>query len=359
MPGGESKTEKATPKRKKDERKKGNIFQSKDVVTAFFLILTFFALKFLAPFMLDRLENLTASSLTGFDTITTLTVGHTLYLLRNGMVTMLLVSLPILLVSGLVTVVFTGIQTRFLVSKDAVKPKFSRINPFSGIKKLVSIRSMVELLKSLIKIIIVAAIIYNQLVKRIWDLPRLYEMGLIQSMAYVGSAVLSTVVAVGGVFVFISALDYFYQWWEYERNLKMSKQEVKQEYKQTEGDPHVKGRIKEKQRAMSQRRMMQQVPQADVIIRNPTHFAVALRYDATKNNAPVVVAKGVDHLALRIIELGAANQVYIETNPPLARALYQACELEREIPPDFFQVVAEILAAIYHLRQQQPANRSQ
>ena len=154
-------------------------------------------------------------------------------------------------------------------------------------------------------------------------------------------------------FAVVAALDYFYQWWDYERQLRMSKQEIKEEYKQTEGDPQIKGKIKENQRKMAQRRMMQQVPKADVVIRNPTHFAVALRYDPDRDNAPIVLAKGQDELALRIVRVAEENKVEVVENVPLARALYAQAELDREIPPELYGAVAEVLVYIFKLSKKQ------
>lgn len=153
------------------------------------------------------------------------------------------------------------------------------------------------------------------------------------------------------IFVFLALADYLYQKWEYEKNLRMSKDEIKEEYKQTEGDPKIKGKIKEKQRQMAQRRMMQNVPNADVIIRNPTHYAVAIQYDPTKGQAPVVVAKGVDRVALRIVEIAEESGVMTIENKPLARGLYDTVDLEREIPEQFYQAVAEVLAFVYSLKK--------
>lgn len=168
---------------------------------------------------------------------------------------------------------------------------------------------------------------------------------------YVGDTAVSLVNTVGVAFIFLAAFDYLYQWWEYEKNLRMSKQEIKEEYKQTEGDPQIKGRIREKQRQMASMRMMQNVPKADVIIRNPTHFAVALGYDSNANRAPVVLAKGADHLALKIVEVGEANGVYIMEDKPLARGLYASVEVDMEIPEEFYQTVAKVLAFVYKLKK--------
>ena len=177
-------------------------------------------------------------------------------------------------------------------------PKFNRLNPLEGIKKMFSIRGIVELLKSLAKIIVLGYIIWIQFRDQFFTFPRLMDMTPIQGMVFTGEMILSIAQTAAIIMVFVAAADYLYQWWDYEKNLRMSKQELKEEYKQTEGDPQVKGKIRERQQAQARQRMMQQVPGADVVIRNPTHYAVAIRYDPEKNNAPIVVAKGADSLAL-------------------------------------------------------------
>lgn len=209
-----------------------------------------------------------------------------------------------------------------------------------------------ELLKALIKITVLGWMIYSFLSSRMHEFVRLMDGTVMDAIAFAGDTVLSLVNTVGIAFLFLAAFDYLYQWWEYEKNLRMSKQEIKEEYKQTEGDPQIKGKIREKQRQMSSRRMMQNVPKADVIIRNPTHFAVALGYDPQRNKAPVVLAKGADRVALKIVEIGEANDVYIMENRPLARGLYDAAEIDMEIPSEFYQAVAGVLAFVYKLKKE-------
>ena len=178
----------------------------------------------------------------------------------------------------------------------------------------------------------------------------LFDVDIKVAVVYLCSAIYSVVITIAVVFIFLGILDLAYQWWEYEKNLKMTKQEIKEEYKQMEGDPQIKGKIKQKQREMSQARMMQEVPNADVVIRNPTHFAVAIKYDIEENNAPVVVAKGMDIIALKIIEIAEENKVVLTENRPLARALYENVEIGQEIPQEFYHEVAEVLAFVYDLK---------
>ena len=262
-------------------------------------------------------------------------------------------AMPLLLVCGAVSVIATLAQTRGLFTMKSAAPKFSRLNPIEGIKKMFSMRGVVELLKSLAKIIVLGYIIWLQFRDEFWAFPRLMDMEPLQGMAFTANIVLEIAKSAAIVMVFVAAADYFYQWWDYEKNLRMSKQELKEEYKQTEGDPQVKGKIRERQQAQARQRMMQKVPGADVVIRNPTHFAVALKYDPQRSSAPVVVAKGADSLALRIVAVAQENGVFITENKPLARGLYEAVDLDREIPDRFYQPVAEVLAFVYSLKKKE------
>ena len=174
---------------------------------------------------------------------------------------------------------------------------------------------------------------------------------VIGAFSFIGDTVVSLANTVGVAFLFLAAFDYLYQWWDFEKNLRMSKQELKEEFKQTEGDPQVKGKIKERQQQQARQRMMQNVPNADVVIRNPTHYAVAIQYNPHQNNAPVVIAKGMDSLALRIVKVAQEHDIITMENKPLARGLYETVDLDREIPEQFYQPVAEVLAFVYNLKK--------
>ena len=212
-------------------------------------------------------------------------------------------ALPILLIGCALAVLATGIQTRFLFASKAFKPKFSNMNPLNGIKNLFSMKNLVEILKGIVKIILLGVILYHMLKGEFFRLINTMYMDLSLSTVYVLKKIMSMVLQVCMYFAAVAALDYFYQWWSYEKKIKMSKDEIKEEYKQLEGNPEIKGRIKDVQRQRARSRMMQAVPQADVIIRNPTHYAVALKYDPNRDNAPHLIAKGQDELALRIVRV--------------------------------------------------------
>ncbi len=347
------KTEKATPKRKRDERKKGNVFMSKEVVTVASLLICFYSLKFLSPLISGVLQGSLRDYFTMAGTTSHVVIDDIPHLMLQAFLTFFLAALPLMLISCLVATIFTLAQTKLLVTFKSLGFKADRINPLKGLKKMVSLRGMVELLKSILKITVLAVIVWNVLSAWIPTLPRMIDMSPEMAIAETGNAILNIVQQVSIVFVALAIFDYVYQWWDYEKNLRMSKQEIKEEYKQTEGDPKVKGQIKDRQQQMSRQRMMQNVPNADVVIRNPTHYAVAIQYDSEKHSAPVVVAKGVDSLALRIVAVAEENGVYVTENKPLARGLYESVELDREIPEKFYKTVAEVLAFVYSLRKKE------
>ena len=267
--------------------------------------------------------------------------------------TIAVVAGPFLLVTLILSVAATFAQTRMLVTTEPLKPKLSKLNPLSGFKRLFSLHSVVELIKNLIKISILLYLIYDYFTTVVVSFGRFLDMELNQAAEILFEDIFQLVLRVVVAFTAVAFFDYLYQRWEYERKLRMSKQEIKEEYKQMEGDPKVKGKIKEIQRQRARERMMQQVPGADVVIRNPTHVSVALRYKPEKDNAPVLVAKGLDELALRIVKVAEENHVTVVENVPLARSLYAAVDLGREITPDFYGPVAEIL--VYVLKMDQEA----
>ncbi len=347
------KTEKATPKRRQDERKKGNVFQSREIGVVFSLLVSFYGLKLLAPYILRALEWSIRNYFYQAATVDEIITSDAIRYFIQGCGVFAVAAMPLLLVCGAVSVIATLAQTRGLFTMKSAAPKFSRLNPIEGIKKMFSMRGVVELLKSLAKIIVLGYIIWLQFRDEFWAFPRLMDMEPLQGMAFTANIVLEIAKSAAIVMVFVAAADYFYQWWDYEKNLRMSKQELKEEYKQTEGDPQVKGKIRERQQAQARQRMMQKVPGADVVIRNPTHFAVALKYDPQRSSAPVVVAKGADSLALRIVAVAQENGAFITENKPLARGLYEAVDLDREIPDRFYQPVAEVLAFVYSLKKKE------
>ncbi len=347
MPG--ERTEKATPKRRRDERKKGNVLQSKDIVTVFTLIGGFYALKltFMSSYsalkgcMLKYFSYMQNKAELSQDLIREMAFDSVLVAAR--------IIAPLMACIVFLSIAATVFQTKPLFVLDSLKPKFNRLSPLQGFKKIFSVRSIVEVLKGIIKISILFYLLYDFIGKQIIELPKLFTLEIPAACGYMFQTVFNMALRIGMAFAVISVFDFFYQRWEYERQLKMSKQEIKEEYKQQEGDPQVKGKIKELQRKMAMSRMMQQVPDADVVIRNPTHFAVALHYDPEKHVAPILLAKGQDEMALRIVRVAEENEIFIVENKPLARAIYATTDLNQQLPPEFYGAVAEILVHVYRL----------
>lgn len=343
---GEEKTEKATPKKRRDQRKEGNVLQSKEIVTAASVLGLFAAMRLLAGFMMKNILGYTANVYEVSGTYE-LNPDTIMPLIVNMMTVFAAVVGPVCAVSILLGIIPTIAQTRGLFTMKALQPKFSRLNPLEGIKKLFSMQSIVGILKGLIEVAVIGYMIFNEIQKRLPNILSLTDTGLMQGMAYAALSIYDLVMLICVLLVFVAAGDFLFQWWQFEKKLKMSKQEVKEEFKQMEGDPQVKSKIKQRQQQMAQSRMMQDVPGADVIIRNPTHYAVALKYDQDKNRAPIVVAKGKDYLAMKIVEIAEKNDVFCMENPPLARTLYAEVDLGREIPYELYDAVAEVLTVVY------------
>lgn len=345
-----SKTEQPTPKRRADERKKGNVLMSRDAVAVATLLGSLFMVRVMSDTFLGRMREAIHLCFSYMRAGTLeLVPGLLQELFVNVAVIFVAVCGPFLAVTALIAIAVTFYQTKLLVTTEPLKPKFSRLNPLQGIKRLFSLRSLVEVIKNLLKIIILLVLIVNYFRKVALSFGRFLDMSLAQSCSVLFQDIFTLVTQIAVAFIVLAFFDYLYQWWDYERNLKMSKEEVKEEYKQMEGDPKVKSKIKQIQRERAMQRMMQQVPKSDVVIRNPTHFAVALRYHEQEDNAPRVLAKGMDELALRIVKAAEENGVSVVENVPLARALYASVDIDREIPPELYGPVAEVLVYVLKL----------
>lgn len=345
------KTEKATPKKRRDERKKGNIFQSKDITTIASITIAFYVLKAWMPYIYRFLSDAYKEYFGLAATTLEIESKFAVHLFTNVAITIISIISILVIAIMASAIVVSGAQTRFHISKDGFKFKFSKLNPLSGIKKLFSLRSFIEVLKNIIKIIVIGTVVYSVVLKNIQFIPKLMYLDILSAVKFVFDVIMDVVNSVIIYFLAISVVDFIYQWWEYEKNIKMTKQEVKDEFKNTEGNPEIKGKIRQIQRRVAMSRMMQQVPSADVIIRNPTHFAVAIKYYEDSNRAPLVVAKGQDRVALNIIKIAEESKVLIMENKPLARALYSTVELNQEVPVEFYEPIAEILAWVYNINR--------
>ncbi len=293
------------------------------------------------------MQNLLEQYLSSFAAINTLDVLTAKQYMSDLSIKILLLSLPVLIVSALLSGVLVAAQTRSNVAWSRIKPDFSKLNPIKGLKNLISLRSLTELLKSILKISVVTMVAYTEIKANFPAFISLLDKSILASFAWLCQTTFFIIIKIGIYLLAFGILDYFYQWWDYERQIRMSFQEVRDEFKETEGDPQIKGRIRERQRRMAMLRMAQKVPLADVVIKNPTHYAVAIKYDSPKDKAPKVIAKGQDYLALKIIEIAEANHIVVTANPPLARGLYESVALDQEIPEKYYQAVAEILVFVY------------
>lgn len=346
----DERTEKATTKKREDERKKGHVFQSQDLVSALSALCMFAALKVLGASFGQKIAGGMTVLLRGSSAEIK---GASDIAGRLQMVLSVCagVLVPLMLLYVGVNVVATMAQTRLLVTPVQMKPDFSRVNPIKGFGRLFSLNALADSIKSILKIAVIGCVVYAEVQPQLRRVLLLFDTSLGEALTWTASVIIDVGMKVSIAMLLIGAADYFYQWWSFERQMRMTKEEVKEEFKQTEGNPETKNRIRSVQRRMAQMRMMQQVPSADVVIRNPTHYAVALQYKASKAKAPVVLAKGRDNIALKIVEIAIEHNVSVTENRPLAQALYKNVEIGQEIPAEFYRAVAEVLAYIYRLRR--------
>ena len=351
-PGGE-KTEEPTAKKLEDARKEGQVAKSKEIANGLGLLALFLLLKimvgsigtsFLESFSMVYNRIPMICKLNGG----TSPMGDISMLLRTVMLRLLIILLPVLLIGFAVAFVSDLFQVKWRPTSKPLQPKFSKLNPLNGIKKIFSAQSLVELVKSVAKILLIAFVTYSYIKKKSGLLYALYDMSMMQAVNLIGETVIELGIRISAIYMIIAGADFMYQKYKFKNDMKMTKQEVKEEYKNAEGDPEIKGKIKARMREASQRRMMQAIPKADVVITNPTHYAVAIRYDTEVAPAPIVVAKGSDYLAQKIKQIARENNVEIVEDKPLARMLFANVDVDKQIPPELYQAVAEILAMVYH-----------
>jgi len=352
--GGGEKTETATPKKREKAREEGQVAKSQEVSTAAMLIFGFFALSLFAGGVLSGILdvfnfNFQQMTLENIEHIEEVDISRTM---AWGLMRVILMTAPMFAVMIIVGLVVNIYQVGWKVTTKPLKPKFSKLNPIKGFKRIFSMQSVMNFVKSLLKLGVVGAVVFMILIGEMEYLPLMLDMSFNEALSYVGGLVITLGIAIGTLYIFIALIDFAYTKWKHEKDLKMSKQEVKEEWKQAEGNPQVKQKIRQKMREVSMRRMMQNVPSADVVITNPTHYAVALKYDmmGALGGAPVLVAKGVDFAAKRIRDVATENEVPLVENPPLARALYADVDIDQEIPEELYIAVAEIMAYVFKLK---------
>lgn len=353
-PGGE-KTEEPTAKKLSDARKDGKVAKSRELSFAFDLIVLFLVLKMFTSYVYNGFLDVFHFVYTRIPDFVTNNAkevsGHSvasfLYLI---IIEMLQIMLPFFIIGFVVCILVSILQVGWKVTTKPMQPSFDKFNPINGFKRIVSKDSLFELVKSILKILVIAYVSYTSISKNADDLFVLYDIPLMQAVILCGEIIIDCGLKIALVYLVIGIVDWVYQKRKFHEEMKMTKQEVKDEYKNTEGNPEIKGKQRQRMQESSRRRMMQDVPKADVIITNPTHLSVALKYDSNESVAPVVVAKGEDYLALKIREIAKENQVEIVENKPLARMLYANVDIGQEIPPELYQAVADILAMVYNLK---------
>lgn len=355
-PGGE-KTEPATAKKLRDAREEGKVAKSRELNSAMDLIALFLVLKvFISYVGKGFLEEFSAVYNKMPEIVKGNGQGMSIHaadqLFRMSIIDSIKIMAPFLAVGVIVAFVVSIVQVGWKVSTKPMQPKLDKFNPISGFKRMFSKESLFELFKSILKIALIAYVAYSCVNQQKDNLFILYEIPLSQAIVLCGTIIIDTGLRISLVYLIVGILDWAYQKHRFNEEMKMTKQEVREEFKNTEGNPEIKSRQRSRMREASQRRMMQDVPKADVVITNPTHLSVAISYDSETAKAPVVLAKGEDYLAMKIREIAKENQIEIVENKPLARTLYATVDVGQEIPPELYQAVAEVLAMVYHMKNQ-------
>lgn len=353
-PGGE-KTEEPTAKKLGDARKEGQVAKSKELITSLMLLALFVLVKFyignVGRQMIECMgEFFSFIPKVVFNSQYGMRMDDTTGVMQTAMSSILDIAVPFFIVAVVIGILGNALQQKWLITTKPLKPKLSKLSPINGIKRLFSVKQLVEIAKSIAMLIVMGVVIYNTIKDKLSILFTFYDISIYEALAITGDILVDVGIKISVVFIIIGIIDLIYQRKKFRKDMKMTKQEVKDEYKNAEGDPQVKGQIRRKMMEVSRRRMMEALPEADVVITNPTHFAVALKYEADKGMAPVVIAKGADYLAFDIKEKAKEYGIEIVENKPLARILYNNVEVGAQIPPELYQAVAEVLAFVYHLQ---------
>lgn len=345
----QEKTEKATPKKRQEARKKGQVAKSQDLNTALILFLVFLYLLFSGGMIREQLLSMVRHSFQEY-MLWDITERNIQRMFIEYSFQAFYIAAPIMFVAMIAGVTANYMQVGSLFTTEVLKMQLNKLNPIQGAKKIFSIRSIVELLKSLFKISFVGTAAFAVIWLQFDQVLLLSQKSVGKALSFLGLLTIQMGIASSLLLLILSIIDYIYQKYEHEKSIRMSKKDIKDEHKNTEGDPQIKSKIKEKQRQMAMQRMMQEVPEADVVITNPTHYAIAIKYDEKKADAPYVVAMGIDYVALRIRNIASSHDIVTVENKPLARALYSKLEIGDLIPEEFFKAVAEILAYVYRLK---------
>lgn len=347
---GMEKTEKPTPRKQQKARSKGQVAQSREIPSVMILLTSLGVFYFAGTWMFGQLTGLLHSTLGGAELLGVDTIASADHLAKWCFQSFVRILFPLMIPVLVVGAVSNVSQFGFLIKEEFLTPDLKKIFSMSGLKRLFSLKSLVELLKSLFKIIFVGGIAYAIVRSELVKIPSLVQLDVASILSYLAETSFKIIFFVSLALIVLAAGDFAYQRWQHEKELRMTKQEVREERRQSEGDPKVKARIRRVQLEMAMRRMMEMVPEADVVVTNPTHYAVALRFEPKEMDAPTVVAKGVDHMAARIREKADAYDVPIVENKPLAQSLYKVTDIGDAVPVDLYKAVAEVLAYVYRLK---------
>lgn len=329
--------------------KQGNIAKSAEVNKAMTFIAILVVIYMMSGSIISELQGFIVNILSG-DFSMTMNDNTIKILMFKVMMSFMKIVLPISLIIMVFGILGSLIQTGLFFSMESLKPKFSKLNPLTGLKNMFSMKAIVNLIKSMVVICIMIYLGYSFMSKNFEGIIKSGDIYLPYMFNIVLDLIKSILTSITLAVAVVAALDYGYEKFSHKKGLKMTKQEVKEEYKQMEGDPHIKGKIKQKQRQMANQRMMQAVPSSTVIVTNPTHISIAIRYEQGKDTTPIVVAKGVDEVAFRIREIAKSHDIPIIENVPLARLIYKEVDIDQEIPEEMYKAVAEVLVAVYKIK---------
>lgn len=351
----QEKTEPATPKKREEARNKGQLAVSREIPSVMILLSALGVFLFGGSWLFSQLSGFMTETFQGLEALRVHDVLTAQALLGDVFRRAGTMLAPVMLAVLLAGVAGNVIQVGWLVTFETLQPKLEKLNPLNGIKRMVSLKTFMETLKAVLKVVLVGGLAYAVVIRYLDDIPGLIQTDVSQIVAFTGRVSLLIAFYICLALIALAVGDFAFQRWQHEKELRMTKQEVKDEARQTMGDPKVKAKIKRLQREMAMQRMMQAVPKADVVITNPTRLAIAVRFDADTMDAPMVLAKGAGHVARRIREIAAENDIPLVEQKPLARALFKSVEIGQFIPVDLYRAVAEVLAYVYRLRGKRQA----
>lgn len=346
----QDKTEQPTPKKLQDARKKGQVAKSRDLSSAIVLMAIVGALYLSVKSAAGSLERYLLwyfSNCLSFG----VTDRHLPWVILDSLYDIAVIFLPLFVIAIVLAVLGNVMQTGFLLAPEAIRPKLERLNPIEGFKKIFSLTSLFELAKTILKVIVVGVVSYLVAIKYVPQMLMIFYKNPAQEMLEILDIIIVVGAAGGGAYLILAVADFYYQRFDFNKRMRMSKQEVKDEHKQSEGDPQIKGWLRRRQREIAMNRIRQEVPRATVVVTNPIHYAVALKYEEGVNSAPLLVAKGAGDIALKLREIAGKSGVPVIENPPLARTLFQQVDIGGEIPAELYQSVAEVLAMVLRLKK--------